>query len=510
MAGGRLPNPITIGALGMSAFLNPLLYSALESFGPSANTVVVLAVLLGILPVLRALQKACWTICPKVVVTDSDDFFESISEWSSESGVLANARDIQVRSAKKHLTELQVHPCTFTATSTVDDGLPFNFTTVQSRAKFRVELFNASTWILEKGSAICIKRSERSVPTDGGVAKSHESYEFTCLSLSPKTILQLFERIRVQQSLRHEGFTTVRRNVLRYDHMWVKAARRPCRSLGSVVLDQKTKLHVAEDMNKFFRMDTAQSYARRGIQYHRGYKFFGPPGSGKSSFAFALAGLFRVDLYILSLSDPTLTDSGLLTLVCALPDRCILLVEDVDAFEMTRSRTLPQRLDHTPAPASHLTLSGVLNAMDGNATHEGHILILTTNHPERLDSALDRAGRIDQHIQFQHADRSQMLDAFLLAYTYDDAVLNDEPITIEQACQSIVDMPSRVSNIPGKTMEELVQMAKEFTSKFCEHKHSVAAIQNYLGMKNTPEKALKDVDELATVSVSSESAVQRL
>lgn len=63
------------------------------------------------------------------------------------------------------------------------------------------------------------------------------------------------------------------------------------------------------------------------------------------------------------------------------------MLEDVDAVA-------PGREDSD----RKLTLSGLLNALDGLAAPEGRLLFMTTNHPQRLDPALIRPGRVDRAI----------------------------------------------------------------------------------------------------------------
>merc|ERR1712187_1052810 len=46
--------------------------------------------------------------------------------------------------------------------------------------------------------------------------------------------------------------------------------------------------------------------------------------------------------------------------------------------------------------SDRLNLSGILNALDGVVDSPNRILIMTTNHPEKLDPALIRPGRIDK------------------------------------------------------------------------------------------------------------------
>ena len=53
---------------------------------------------------------------------------------------------------------------------------------------------------------------------------------------------------------------------------------------------------------------------------------------------------------------------------------------------------------------SGISLSGLLNVIDGVAAHEGRVLIATTNYPEVLDPALIRPGRIDRKIEFPLPD----------------------------------------------------------------------------------------------------------
>lgn len=54
-------------------------------------------------------------------------------------------------------------------------------------------------------------------------------------------------------------------------------------------------------------------------------------------------------------------------------------------------------------PRSSVTLSGLLNAIDRVSAPSGHVLFMTSNHPDKLDKALKRAGRIDREIKLDYA-----------------------------------------------------------------------------------------------------------
>jgi chaperone BCS1 len=65
----------------------------------------------------------------------------------------------------------------------------------------------------------------------------------------------------------------------------------------------------------------------------------GPPGSGKSSFIQALAGATDYDVCLLNLSERGLSDDKLNHLLSNVPERCFVLIEDVDAAFNKRVQT---------------------------------------------------------------------------------------------------------------------------------------------------------------------------
>eukprot|EP00633_Aureoumbra_lagunensis_P005998 CAMPEP_0197315624 /NCGR_PEP_ID=MMETSP0891-20130614/39148_1 /TAXON_ID=44058 ORGANISM="Aureoumbra lagunensis, Strain CCMP1510" /NCGR_SAMPLE_ID=MMETSP0891 /ASSEMBLY_ACC=CAM_ASM_000534 /LENGTH=474 /DNA_ID=CAMNT_0042804697 /DNA_START=37 /DNA_END=1458 /DNA_ORIENTATION=+ len=167
-------------------------------------------------------------------------------------------------------------------------------------------------------------------------------------------------------------------------------APRRKRPLDSVVLRPGLADAVVADI-----LDWKQSedwYRQRGVPYRRGYLLHGPPGGGKTSFVLALAGHFKLDVCLLSLSDDALSDDRLALALANVPTDALVLLEDIDAAFPDRQRyNTPQN----STLRSSLTLSGLLNALDGAAAAEGRLLFMTTNFLERLDEALLRPGRVD-------------------------------------------------------------------------------------------------------------------
>ncbi|CAI7862314.1 unnamed protein product [Closterium sp. NIES-54] len=89
-------------------------------------------------------------------------------------------------------------------------------------------------------------------------------------------------------------------------------------------------------------------------------------------------------------------------------DQCNLVVlEDIDAaFTAARSKA-------DASCADSLSFSGLLNVLDGIAAQERRIVVMTTNHIERLDPALIRPGRIDFRLLLDCASSTQIARLFL-------------------------------------------------------------------------------------------------
>lgn len=144
----------------------------------------------------------------------------------------------------------------------------------------------------------------------------------------------------------------------------------------------------------------------------------GPPGCGKTSMAKAIAHHTGRHVVIVDLGK--MTDNGdLEDIMCSetyataeddterVPnDRVVFLLEDVDASSpaVLRRESAQQKGPGKKGPPG-LTLSGVLNVLDG--VHDSHrrIVVMTTNRPEALDPAIVRAGRVSLCVEMSYVCR---------------------------------------------------------------------------------------------------------
>jgi ATPase family associated with various cellular activities (AAA) len=166
---------------------------------------------------------------------------------------------------------------------------------------------------------------------------------------------------------------------------WNRRAEIAGRSLDTVVLDAEVKNRVLAGLSAF--MESEQRWTSLGIPWHYGVLLEGPPGTGKTSFASALANHLGMDVYILQLSSVK-NDASLAELIDEVPGRAMLILEDIDVARASSSREESEE-------NRGVTLAGLLNALDGLRTPPGMITVMTSNAAHKLDPALIRPGRVD-------------------------------------------------------------------------------------------------------------------
>jgi chaperone BCS1 len=242
-----------------------------------------------------------------------------------------------------------------------------------------------------------------------------ESLTFRTLGRK-RLFLQQFVDDVVKCHLRRQGLQSY---LYTYNDGWDYVEGYSPRLLESVVLEPGEKEHLLRDMAQFRK--SKQRYERLGVPYHRGYLLYGPPGTGKTSLVSALAAHFGLSIYTVNLAD--FNDRSLMSAVNQVPASSVLLFEDIDCMKGGQSRDGVDSRAEQNAPATRntkegastpngVTLSGLLNVLDGFHAPNGVLFVMTTNHVKTLDQALLRPGRIDYKLYLGRASDRQKVDLY--------------------------------------------------------------------------------------------------
>jgi chaperone BCS1 len=203
-----------------------------------------------------------------------------------------------------------------------------------------------------------------------------------------------------------------------YDDYWTRVAAYAPRLIESVILRPGEKEHMIQDLERFHA--SRARYRRLGVPYHRGYLLYGPPGTGKTSLVSALAAKFGMSIYVINLTE--FNDRSLKTAMNEVPQNSMILFEDIDAMRAGERRKETQERDaktngsgsemRDAAVGQTVTLSGLLNVLDGFHAPENVVYVMTTNKVEALDPALLRPGRIDYRLYMGEAAESQRVELY--------------------------------------------------------------------------------------------------
>jgi SpoVK/Ycf46/Vps4 family AAA+-type ATPase len=341
-----------------------------------------------------------------------------------------------------------------------EDDVEFNFI-VDQREPFEID---AGIFCLVNTYSNNIESGDKKT----NISKEEYQIEIWAENMSCQELLQYIEKITDEYEKEQREKSNRKKYIFTFDGRdpetgvkWQVAEFMNKRTLDHVFFEEKEE--VVHFLEKF--MKERELYEKIGKPYQLGILLEGEPGCGKTSFIVALANWFNRSIKDCQFNRMKTIDDLESCIHCIgydnkdmSIDKVIMVAEDFDCMtDLAKSRKLIQKENDEsimkaqkrndefqknmgsfkseeakailcaiasqddmtasphvvfpkpdPSKSRDITLSSVLNIMDGINNQPGRIIIFTTNHPETLDEAFLRPGRIDLRIKFGRPSRKVM------------------------------------------------------------------------------------------------------
>lgn len=159
------------------------------------------------------------------------------------------------------------------------------------------------------------------------------------------------------------------------------------RGKNTIFLDEEVKRSLFDHINRF--IENEQIYKDRNLLYKTGILLYGEPGTGKSSIANMICSEYNKDMVLINMSDFKNMDVDFITSTINADDKMyVVVLEDIDCVIGDREQSSDAEMQKN--------INKLLQFLDSSSSPTNVIFVATTNHLEKLDSAITRSGRFDK------------------------------------------------------------------------------------------------------------------
>ena len=196
------------------------------------------------------------------------------------------------------------------------------------------------------------------------------------------------------------------------------------RNLNSIFTNNNEHIELFNDIKNF--IENKDIYSNLNYPWKYSALIYGNPGCGKSSTILAIASELKRDIEYVNMT--SVSSGRLVDIMSRCRGDSIFVFEDIDAISTGTSSNRTEddpNANNGPIPigsdsgcicTSSISLADLLNITDGLLSSDGAICIFTTNHIEKLDPALLRAGRMNKLVEFTYLNSdtaNKMINKYL-------------------------------------------------------------------------------------------------
>jgi hypothetical protein len=163
-------------------------------------------------------------------------------------------------------------------------------------------------------------------------------------------------------------------------------------------------------------------YLNHGITYKTGILLYGEAGTGKTTLCRAVASYMNYNIHIINLKSYK-EEEDLIDRIASIPPKSVILFEDIDCVVGDRESS------NEDNKTKLKILDTLLNIIDGVSSPNNVVFMATTNHFDKLDSALVREGRFDLKLNITNLNKElakEMCNRYDVGYD----ILNEETFPI--------------------------------------------------------------------------------
>ncbi len=197
---------------------------------------------------------------------------------------------------------------------------------------------------------------------------------------------------------------------------------------------QKEGLQLKNEVE--FWLKNRKWFEDRGLRWYRGAICAGGVGCGKSKAVLEVAKAVDVPLFRFDIS--TMSNEEFTKEWNSTEYGSIILIEDICSIWNKRENVHAKAGMHKQL----LTFDHFINVINGVRETSGIFLVLTANHPEKLDAAITRAGRVDAKIDFGPLDKEGR--EFIASNILQDWPLEKQKIVLDGEGLSVVEFQNKV------------------------------------------------------------------